>query len=284
MAERFGLFGHPVRHSLSPVIHQASFRALGLDATYECFDVPPESLGDALEMCRVEGFKGINLTVPHKVAAVPFMNRLDRYAELFGAVNTVRFEPDGSMSGFNTDGIGFCRDLEIVGGVTPATRRVLILGCGGAGRALAISCAMHGAEEVILLNRTEEKAEAVAREISAACPECRTRVVPFSAEEWIDAAQQADIIVQCTTTGLNPEDVSVLPAEAFHKGQVFYDIVYVLPVTPTMAAAASAGCKVINGAGMLVRQGAESFRIWTGREPDENAMLEALRQILEKRR
>jgi shikimate dehydrogenase len=150
---RFGLFGHPVAHSLSPVMHAASFRSLGIDAEYLCFDVSPEALAARLDACRDGGLNGLNLTVPHKAAAVALMDRLDRSAHLFGAVNTVRIDA-GKLTGFNTDAEGFLEDLAVNCRVTPEDRRVLILGCGGAGRALAIACASRGASEVMLANRT----------------------------------------------------------------------------------------------------------------------------------
>lgn len=274
---KFGLFGHPVGHSLSPVLHAASFRSLGLDASYVCFDVPPESLRAALSARRAEGFNGLNLTVPDKVAAVPLMDRLDASAELYGAVNTVRFEADGTLTGFNTDAAGFLADLQLAGGVSPEGRHVLIVGCGGAGRALAIGCAATGAAHVALANRTVEKAEAVGREIAAKCPACGgVGVVPYSPAAWKEAALAADIIVQCTTAGLKDGDASALPAGAFRSGQLLYDIVYTRRITPTMADALACGCRALNGAGMLARQGAASFKIWTGLEADVAAMLAAV--------
>lgn len=272
---KFGLFGHPVGHSLSPVMHTASFRALGLDAVYRCFDVAPEELASALDACRAEGYRGLNLTVPHKVAAVPLMDRLDASARLFGAVNTVRFEEDGTATGFNTDAEGFLQDLGAGAGLAPAGRRVMVVGCGGAGRAIAIGCAAAGVASLALVNRTFARARAVADEIQMKCPAVRVDAFPLdglSTEE----TKSCDVIVQCTTAGLRPGDAPALLASAFRKGQVLYDIVYTPPETPTMTAALAAGAKAFNGLGMLARQGAASFKIWTGREADIDAMLAAL--------
>ena len=166
---RFGLFGHPVKHSLSPAMHEASFRSLGLEAEYVCFDVPPEELGERLAACCEAGFNGLNLTIPHKEAAVPLMSRLDASARLFGAVNTVRIV-DGGFTGFNTDADGFLCDLRLSRNMTPEGLRVLILGCGGAGRALAIACVREGASEVGLANRTDFKASSLAEEIGRLLP------------------------------------------------------------------------------------------------------------------
>ena len=274
---RFALLGHPVKHSLSPAMHEASFRALGIDAEYLCFDVPPETLADRLAACRAEGFHGLNITVPHKAAAVPLMDRLDASARLYGAVNTVRIGPDG-LTGFNTDAAGFLQDLTANFRQSPQGRRVLVLGCGGAGRALAIACAHGGAVEVTLANRTIQKADRVAAEIAGLLPVAadRIRVLPQDPAAWCAASLAADLVIQCTTAGLDDADAPMLPPAAFRPGQFLYDLVYTRRVTPTMRAALSSGADAANGAGMLVYQGAAAFREWTGLDADISAMRTAL--------
>jgi len=276
-AMTFALFGHPVKHSLSPVMHEASFRSLGIDAEYLCFDVPPDALADRLAACRGEGFRGLNLTVPHKAAAVARMDRLDASARLYGAVNTVRIDADG-LTGFNTDADGFLTDLAVNFRLSPERRRVLVLGCGGAGRALAIACAHRGAAGVWLANRTVAKAERVAAEIADLLPDSSADVRVLGAEpsEWLGYSREADLVIQCTTAGLADGDAPVLPPEAFRRGQFLYDIVYTRRVTPTMHAARAAGADAANGAGMLVYQGAAAFREWTGLDADTAAMRAAL--------
>ena len=276
-AFRFGLLGHPVAHSLSPVMHAASFRSLGLDADYRCIDVPPEALGECLSACRREGFQGLNLTVPHKEAAVALMDRLDRSVGLYGAVNTVRIDSQGFV-GFNTDAEGFLEDLSVNRHMSPEGRNVLILGCGGAGRALAIACARGGASDVALANRTVAKAEQVLADIVQRLPEAAAsvRVLPYDLATWAENCRESDLVVQCTTAGLHADDASVLPSEAFRKGQLLYDIVYTQRMTPTMRAALTAGADVMNGVGMLVYQGAAAFSIWTGMAADTRAMRAAL--------
>ncbi|MDR2850364.1 MAG: shikimate dehydrogenase [Verrucomicrobiota bacterium] len=274
---KFALFGHPVKHSLSPVMHAASFRALGIDAEYHCFDVPPDALADRLASCRGGAFNGLNLTVPHKSAAVAGMDRLDASARLYGAVNTVRIGADG-LTGFNTDADGFLADLAINFRLSPEGRRVLVIGCGGAGRALAIACAHRGAAEVRLANRTVSKAEQVADEITRLLPDSPTavRVLPPERSAWIENCREAELVIQCTTAGLNDADESPVPPEAFLSGQFLYDIVYTRRVTPAMRAALAAGADAANGAGMLVYQGAAAFNIWTGLDADTAAMRAAL--------
>lgn len=274
---RFGLLGHPVKHSLSPVMHEASFRSLGIQAEYVCFDVPPEALGERLAQCRREGFNGLNLTIPHKEAAVGLMRRLDATAKLFGAVNTVLIESAGCV-GFNTDAAGFLADLKASRGLTPEGLRILVIGCGGAGRAIAIACAREGAAEIGLANRTASKAVALSEEIPDLLPDADARVIALSSDPaaWERYSLESDLVVQCTSTGLNPADESLLPVSAFRPRQLLYDIVYTSRVTPTMRAAAAAGADVLNGAGMLVQQGVAAFAIWTGLEADAVAMRRAL--------
>ena len=276
----FGLLGHPVAHSLSPVMHEASFRALRLEADYRCFDVEPDRLSEQVRRCRDEGFLGLNVTVPHKQAVVELMDDLDISARRLGAVNTIRFDPDGKMTGFNTDASGFLADLRASFGVMPMGMRSLVVGCGGAGRAVAIACALGGCAHLALANRTVAKAETVAWEIAALSEPAgdRTRVLPSDRSAWVEAARDAELIIQCTTAGLAEGDAPVLPVEAFRRGQYLYDLVYTRAETPTIRTARAGGAWAVNGLGMLVHQGAAAFRIWTGRE----ANLAAMRMAVER--
>lgn len=274
---RFGLFGHPVKHSLSPVMHAASFQSLGLQAEYVCFDVPPEELAERLEACRKEGVDGLNLTIPHKEAALPLMAKLDPAARLFGAVNTVAFSAKG-CSGYNTDASGFLDDLRESKGLSPEGRRVLIMGCGGAGRALAFACARDGAAEIGLANRTASRAVALCEEIAERLPDSVSQVEVLSGDPdvWARFCRDCDLILQCTSTGLHAGDAALLPADAFRPGQLFYDLVYTSRVTATMREALAGGADALNGTGMLVHQGAAAFSIWTGLKADTRAMRAAL--------
>lgn len=280
---RFALLGHPVRHSLSPLMHAASFRALGFAGSYQTIEVVPAELANALRECAARGYQGLNLTVPHKSAALELMDQLDASARLYSAVNTVRIDAHG-LTGYNTDAVGFTEDLTQEYRQELRGRCVMIVGCGGAGRAIAIACAQQGVAELYLANRTLVRAERVAREIEALAVEAavahttKVVVVPSTPDAWIAQARQAQVIVQCTTAGLRDVDQAVLPPTAFHVGQFLYDIVYNRRVTPTMAAALKAGAKAVNGLGMLVCQGAAAFTIWTGLKADSTAMRTALEQ------
>ncbi len=274
---RFGLFGHPVKHSLSPVMHGASFQSLGLQAEYVCFDVPPDELAARLESCRREGFNGLNVTIPHKEAVVPLMTKLDASARLFGAVNTVRIDSHG-FTGYNTDALGFLTDLKESRNVTPDGRRVLIVGCGGAGRALAIACAREGAIQIGLADKILSKARVLGEEIAERLPDAITQVDVLSGDPdvWARFGRECDLLVHCTSAGLHAGDASPIPAEAFHEGQLLYDLVYTARLTPTMRAALAAGADALNGIGMLMHQGAAAFNIWTGLTADTRAMRAAL--------
>jgi len=271
---RFGLFGHPVGHTLSPRMHAASFRALGIQADYTAFDVLPEALAERLGACRDEGFDGLNLTLPHKTAGLALMTRVDAIAHCAGAINVVRFEADGYV-GFNTDITGFLASLQEDCGVTPEGKRVLVLGCGGAGRATALGCVQSGAADLALADLNEGTALKLAEDLSRV-PGNRSRIRTVS--DWCGASWDAELVVHCTPAGLYADDVSPLPAEAFRPGQVLYDVVYTMPVTPTMRAAQAAGAVAANGLGMLIHQGAHAFKLWTGMDADIRAMRGALVQ------
>lgn len=272
---RFAVFGHPVAHSLSPAMHNANFRALALPAVYERRDVVAETFNAALAEYRSGG---VNCTIPLKRTAYEMCNRRDASAERFGVVNTIRFDADGGTTGFNTDGIGFLRALEEALGCTPAARTVLVFGCGGAGRAVAIACADAGAKALILANRTPERMTALASELDVLTPHVPVHSTASDTRAWTTACRTADLVVQCTSLGLHADDRFPLGVDAFHAGQKLYDLVYTMPVTPAMAAARAAGADTANGLGMLIHQGAASFTLWTGRQADLGAMRRALAQ------
>ncbi len=270
----FAVLGHPISHSLSPVMHNASLGALGMDAVYLAFDVHPDSLIEVLHAMQRMGFGGVNLTVPHKEVAFRGIEDLDDGAKRLGAVNTIAFVDDGELRGHNTDGYGILKALDEAFGLNPADRRVFILGCGGAGRAAALTCAEEGAGQLLLANRTHDRAERVAGEARGAYPDCAIDVV--EASDWSDACATADIVLQCSTVGMKSEDEILLGAEAFRSGQAVLDMIYQFPETKLLEAAREAGARTTNGLGMLLHQGARSFEIWTGRQADTDAMRKAL--------
>lgn len=275
----FAVLGHPVAHSLSPAMHNASLRALGWNALYLAFDVEEAHVATALQGMLRLGFGGVNVTIPLKHAAYRAVQQVAPCARRVGVVNTVAFA-DGVLTGYNTDGIGLLADLDERFGFHPRGRTVLVLGCGGAGRAVALTFAAEGASALWLANRGGERARAVAADLRAAAFPGDLRILPSDPAAWAAAAREADLVVQCTSVGLHPGAPPLLAASAFRPGQCVYDLVYTAPRTPILVEAERAGARVTNGLGMLLHQGAASFRIWTGRPADLAAMRRALEASL----
>ncbi|MDA1043669.1 MAG: shikimate dehydrogenase [Verrucomicrobia bacterium] len=276
----YAVLGHPIGHTLSPVMHNASLRALGLDAIYLAFDVAPQRLMDVLSSMRDMGFGGVNLTVPLKEVAFKGLSLLDDSAQRLGAVNTVEFLPDGGMRGHNTDGDGFVAALEESSGRGLAGSHVFVCGSGGAGRAVALTCCAKGAARVEVTDLDDERARRVCADMQAQFPALQTGAVPAGEAAWVAASQAADLVIQSTPVGMKREDPSVLPPEAFRKGQRVFDLVYMYPQTAFMKLAQQAGAQATNGLGMLLHQGARAFEIWTGAAPDVSAMRAALERAV----
>ncbi|NKB25593.1 MAG: shikimate dehydrogenase [Kiritimatiellae bacterium] len=274
----FGVLGHPIVHTLSPTMHNAAFNELGWDAVYKAHDVFPENLDAQLFSLGQEGYEGVNLTIPLKEVAFKLIPNLDESARLMGAINTVKFGTNG-LEGYNTDGAGFLKAFEEVFGECIQGKKVFVLGTGGAGRAVALTCAQAGAASISLANRTLRRAEGVAGEISKHFP--GTPVSIMSAyDDQIKKASSSDIIVQASSIGMKKGDPHLLSPEAFRPGQYVLDLIYVYPETPIMKVAREADAVVANGLGMLLHQGAQSFRIWTGIDPPQGTMKKALEQVV----
>jgi len=274
----FAVLGHPIGHTLSPAMHNAAFAALGMDAVYLAFDVVPDRLVPVLEAMRDMGFGGVNLTVPLKEAAFRGIADLDDSARNLGAVNTVEFLPDGRLRGHNTDGRGFLLAFKEAFGTGVGGLRIMVLGCGGAGRAVAIACAGAGAGSLVLTDSDGARPPALAEEIAAIAPEVAAEVAPADPARWAGACPRCDAVIQATPVGMKRTDRPLLPAEAFRKGQMVFDLVYMYPQTGTMREAAAVGARAANGLGMLLHQGASAFTIWTGRP----AAVEPMRKALEE--
>ncbi len=271
----FAALGHPIAHSLSPLMHNAAISAMGLDAAYLAFDVPPERLIPMLHSLRELSFAGVNLTIPLKETAFRGLENLDDSARRLGSVNTVQITETG-LRGYSTDGDGFLRAFEEDFGCSVQGKSVFVLGCGGAGRAVAIACAMAGATHLRLANRTDARARTLADSLHAMPDHCRVDVVESSPAAWREAAKASDVILHASSVGLNANEPPLLDSTAFCPGQLVYDLIYTVPETPILAAARAAGARTANGLGMLIHQGAISFRIWTGLDEPINAMRAAL--------
>ena len=273
---RLAVIGDPVAHSASPPMQNAALAARGLAVRYTRLHIRAEELPEALSLLATAGFIGVNLTIPHKTAALPLLASLDPHAATLGAVNTVRVEPGGSLCGFNTDGPGFARAVAAELRLDLKGARVLILGAGGgAGRALATQCAVAGCARLVLVNRTLEKARQLVDALRG-----RTEVVavPWEDEALRLAASEADLIVNASSLGLGAGDPSPLPTRFIPANGCVFDTVYRrggVP-TPLVSAADEAGARHVGGLSLLLHQGALAFEHWFGHP----APLETMRQAL----
>ena len=280
MRDVIALLGHPVAHSISPAMQQAALDALAVDARYEAWDVPPEELPHAVERLRAGGVLGANVTVPHKVELLRRADRVDALAERVGAVNTI-LRRDGRLHGTNTDVAGVLRALADAG-VEVAGLEVVLIGAGGAARAVVAAMRAAGAARVTVANRTPGRAEPL---IGVGGEDLVVRVCPLddASEALRSALRRARLVIHSTPLGMRhgpDEQATPLPAELFVAGQAAFDLVYAPERTPFLRAAEAAGARPIGGLGMLVHQGAESFRLWTGLEPPVEVMFAAARDAL----
>ena len=268
-----GVFGDPVEHSLSPVMHAHFAESTGADTVYVPFHVRPPGLNQALRALPALAIRGVNITVPHKEAAAPLMDSLAPAARAIGAVNTV-INRDGELVGDNTDARGFLADLEAqFAGAAWKDRPALVLGAGGAARAVAFALGEAGLPAVTIANRTAAKAEALAAELLPATGRA-TDLAPDNLEA---AVAEAGLIVNTTSMGLKGEAIPALDLGHTHAGAVVYDLIYNPPETPLIADARQRGMAAANGLGMLVRQGAISYELWTGQGPPVAPVIEALK-------
>ena len=252
-------------------MHNAAFAALGLDWRYVAFEVDPINLRAAIEGAKVMGFAGLNLTVPNKLLAVDMVDELDSSAKKWGAVNTIRFGPDGAV-GFNTDADAIVTALREDLKLELPGAKILLLGAGGAGRTAALKLASENVAELFLVNRTTNKTEEIAAEIRKQSPGVKVSAgFPKS---------NVDLILNATSLGLKADDASPLDKKQFSVKQTgaVYDMIYRPAETKLLAAAKAAGCRTANGLGMLLHQGAKAFEIWTGQPAPLDVMRRALEQ------
>ena len=255
------VIGHPIRHSISPVIHNAAFRALDLDWVFTAFEVAPGRAAAAAEGARDLGLAGLSVTMPHKADVIRGLDRLTSTAETLGAVNTVLRHGTRELVGDNTDGAGFLDALRTDEGFDPSGRRCLVVGAGGAARAVVLALAGAGAREIVVANRTPSRAD----DAAALAPDvARTG----STEE----ADGIELIVNATPQGMGGDMSLPVQAAFLGPGQLVVDLVYHPAHTPLVEAARERGAAATNGLGMLIHQAAHAFRLWTGEDPPLEVM------------
>jgi shikimate dehydrogenase len=276
-----GLIGDPVEHTVSPAMHNAAFKKLGLDFLYLPFRVKPEALGEAVAGLRALNIIGFNVTIPHKVAVIPLLDSLDPLAEKIGAVNTV-VNKDGELRGDNTDGPGFLQAL-LGRGVEVGGKNTVLLGAGGAARAIAYILAEEGANLTILNRQLEiDQAEALARDIAEDFRQA-AGVMELGDENLKKALEKADMLVNATSVGMSPErDATPVPAHLLKSALVVFDIVYHPMKTRLLKEAEAAGARTINGVDMLAWQGALAFEKWTGQKAPLDLMRKEAMKALQK--
>ena len=270
-----GLIGHPVEHSFSPPMHNAAFDELGMDYAYVAFDVNPNDLKTAIEGAQSLNIKGFNVTIPHKVDVMQYLDELDEVARLIGAVNTIDFK---NLKGYNTDGIGAVKAIEEVTSIK--NKNVVVAGAGGASRAISFYVAKYGAESLTILNRNESKAESLAGDVSD------SGLIGEVESDSINAIdnymENADVLIDTTPLGMHPniDDEPIVKADKMDENLVVFDAVYNPNETVLLKEAIKANAKPVYGIKMLLYQGAESFKIWTGKTAPVDVMEKALKNTL----
>ncbi|MDQ5988090.1 MAG: Shikimate dehydrogenase (NADP(+)) [Syntrophus sp. SKADARSKE-3] len=263
----FALFGNPVGHSLSPVMHRAALEQMNVSGDYVAFCV--ENLKTAVEAIRGLNIRGVSVTIPFKTAVLPLLDELDETARRIGAVNTIRND-GGCLTGFNTDAAGLINDLLEI--MPLSGRSIAVLGAGGAARSIVFGAQREGAD-VIILNRTVENGKVLAREFGCS-------FYPISELSHVEA----DILINSTSVGMSPAvDRSPVDSHLLSRFATVVDVIYNPLQTKLLRDANAAGCRIRNGIGMFIHQGAEQIRLWTGQNPPVDLMRQVVLERLQSR-
>ncbi|MBI4708010.1 MAG: shikimate dehydrogenase [Candidatus Omnitrophica bacterium] len=272
----FGLVGYPVKHSLSPAMHNAAFKFLNINAQYKLFELRPEELGPFFCTFEEDYIYGVNVTIPYKESVIPLMGKLTEEASLIGAVNTVKIE-DEKLVGHNTDGNGFIQDLlgffpRGISGI-----KVSIIGAGGAAKAVGISLAKHGAQNIIFYDIDRNRAQGLADKISLELKLC-----PAEAVDSIEGLfrGKTDLLINASNSGMKETDPVLVSKESLAKVTFVYDLIYNPAKTKLLQLAERSGVKFANGLGMLLHQGALAFEFWTGKAAPLDQMRNALKEAV----
>ncbi len=272
----YGIFGHPVKHSLSPDMHNGAFNALGLNSVYVAFDIDPENIEEAARAIRVMGIKGINITIPHKQTIIPYLDEVSPDAKLTGAVNTIKNE-NGKLSGYNTDVGGFLRAIREDLDFSPDGKTLFLIGAGGAARAVLSAFCMNGGAVVYIADIIKDKAIELANQFKANFQNIKIETLSLEDQDIVEQRfDEAEILVNASPAGMDGVGSLNIPLTSLNKNAVVYDLVYKPPNTKLLTDAKELGHKASGGLTMLLYQGAESFEIWTG----ETAPVEIMKKAL----
>lgn len=271
----YAVIGDPIVQSKSPVMMNRAFRDTGINAAYAAFHVRPEGLQAAIAGMRAFGMGGMNVTIPHKQAVIPLLDEVDQSAAAIGAVNTI-VNRNGRLIGYNTDGIGYVRSLKEETGIDLSGKRIVILGAGGGARGLVYALCRERPARIFVTNRTAEKAEQLAQDMSAFGP-----VEGGGMEHLPRRIAEADVLINTTSVGMAPQEgMSPVDAGWLHSGLVVSDIIYNPMETALLRDAKEKGCTVHGGLGMLIHQGAYAFEYWTGVAAPVQVMWEAVLEAM----
>jgi shikimate dehydrogenase len=277
------LIGDPVEHSISPIIHNEVFRALNLNYVYLAFRVLPEDLMDAVRGLRALGVVGFNVTIPHKVSVMKYLDELSPDAEVVGSVNTV-VNRSGILVAYNTDYLGVVNTFKNLGIKLEGTSAT-VLGAGGASRAVVYALILGGVERVFIVNRTLEKAVSLASEFSIKFPNTSLIPMGLTQENLREAIQKSHIVINTTSVGMYPRtEESLVPSDLLRSDLVVMDVVYNPLETKLLRDAKAVGAKAVDGVNMLVYQAVASFKLWTGIDPPVDMMFRTAYSVLRQLR
>jgi shikimate dehydrogenase len=286
MTKFVGLIGHKLSHSISQQFQQAAFDHLGLDIRYQVWDTARDELPDIVEGLRDDSRLGANVTIPYKEAVLSLLNKVDKDARRIGAVNTI-VKRDDKLVGYNTDAGGFIRALEEEGGFDPRGKRVVLIGAGGAARAVSFALIDAGVRSLVILNRSIERGRELAKDLKWDLKDSDIEVIALSWKDGrtLTALSGCDLLVNCTSVGMKDsasEGKSPLSMGLIPKRALVYDVVYNPLETPLIVAAKKAGAHTLGGLPMLVYQGAESVELWTGKAAPIDIMMKVAKRALTK--
>jgi shikimate dehydrogenase len=279
MTRIYGVLGYPAKHSLSPLMHHAAFRALEINAEYKVFEVKPQDLDDFLGKLYKSGIFGLNVTVPYKEAVLKYLQWESPEVKFTGASNTLIVKDKEHCEGWNTDGIGFHRHLTQDLKFDLKEKTVAMLGAGGAAKAIADQCGRQGVRSISIYDTDRARSLSLTEKIHREFPKCKAACA--SSMDELDI-ENSDLLINATPVGMKESDPSPVSAEQFHSRLFVYDLVYNPPETNLLKEAKEKGARVANGLGMLLYQGARSFELWTGKTAPLEIMREALNQGVQK--